>query len=222
MGKITNLRMGKGQKKRVNVFIDDKFAFSLQAEVVVEDGLQVGQELSANHIEALTGTDYFHRCLDAAMRYLNYRPRSEHEIRQQLKRRSFEDEIIEKVVTKLKEQQLIDDTAFAQFWKDSRETFSPRSQWLTRSELRRKGITSEIIDQVVDSVDNSNSAYRAALNKARRLPLSDYQEFRHRLGEYLRRRGFSYDVIEHTVVQIWQESAAAADNISSETKHRGD
>ena len=222
MGKVTNLRMGKGQKKRVNVFMDDKFAFSLQAEVAAEDGLQVGQELSANHIEALTGADRFHRCLDAALRYLSYRPRSEHEIRQQLKRRSFDDEIIETLVAKLKEQMLIDDAAFAQFWKDSRETFSPRSQWLTRSELRRKGINSEIIDQVVDSVDNGSSAYRAALNKARRLPLSDYQEFRHRLGEYLRRRGFSYDVIEHTVAQIWQESTVTTGNISSETKHRGD
>ena len=222
MGKVTNLRMGKGQKKRVNVFMDDKFAFSLQAEVVAEEGLQVGQELSANHIEALTGADRFHRCLDAAIRYLKYRPRSEHEIRQQLKRRSFEDEIIETVVTRLKEQRLIDDTAFAQFWKDNRETFSPRSQWLTRSELRRKGVSSEIINQVVDSVDNGNSAYRAALSKARRLPLSDYQEFRHRLGEYLRRRGFSYDVIEHTVAQIWQESAVTPDNISPESKYRSD
>ena len=222
MGKVTNMRMGKGQKKRVNVFMDDKFAFSLQAEVAAEEGLQVGQELSANHIEALTGADHSRRCRDAALRYLSYRPRSEYEIRQRLKRRSFEDEIIETVVTKLKEQRLIDDTAFAQFWKDSRETFSPRSQWLTRSELRRKGVNSEIINQVVDSVDNGNSAYRAALNKARRLPLSDYQEFRHRLGEYLRRRGFNYDVIEHTVAQIWQESTVTTDNIPSESKHRSD
>ncbi len=216
MGKVTNLRMGKRQKKRVNVFMDDKFAFSLQAEVAAEEGLQVGQELSANHIEALTGADYSHRCLDAALRYLSYRPRSEQEVRQRLKRRSFEDEIIETVVAKLKKQRLIDDTAFAQFWKDSRETFSPRSQWLTRSELRRKGVNSEIINQVIDSVDNNNSAYRAALNKARRLPLSDYQEFRHRLVGFLRRRGFSYDVIEHAVAQIWQESAGTTDNIPSE------
>ncbi len=196
----------------MNVFIDDKFTLSPQAEVSVEDGLQAGQELSDNRIEA----PYSRRCLDAALRSLSYRPRSEYEIRAQLKRRSFENKTIEAVVAKLKEQRLIDDTAFAQFWKDNRETFSPRSQWLTRSELRRKGVNSEIINQVVDSIDNSNSAYRAALNRARRLPLSDYQEFRRRLGEYLKRRGFSYDVIEHTVAQIWQESAVTTDNISSE------
>jgi len=95
--------------------------------------------------------------------------------------------------------------AFAQFWKDNRESFSPRSQWLTKLELRRKGVAGDIIDQVVDAVDNNDSAYRAAQNKARSLPMSDYQGFRHRLGGYLKRRGFGYGVINHTVEQLWQE-----------------
>jgi SOS response regulatory protein OraA/RecX len=37
------------------------------------------------------------------------------------------------------------------------------------------------------------------------LPLADYQSFRRRLGEYLRRRGFNYEVINHTVERVWQE-----------------
>jgi regulatory protein len=95
--------------------------------------------------------------------------------------------------------------AFAQFWRDNRQSFSPRSQWLTKLELRRKGVAADIIDQVVDTVDNADSAYRAALSKARSLSQSDYQSFRRRLGEYLKRRGFGYGVINHTVERIWQE-----------------
>jgi regulatory protein len=109
------------------------------------------------------------------------------------------------VIAKLKEQGLVSDIAFAQFWKDNRESFSPRSQWLTRLELRRKGVTTDIIDQVVDEVDDADNAYRAALSKARGLPLSDYQGFRRRLGDYLKRRGFGYEVINYTVERIWQE-----------------
>ena len=113
--------------------------------------------------------------------------------------------VIEAVIARLKEQGLVDDMAFAQFWKDNRESFSPRSQWLTRLELRRKGVANDIIDQVVNTIDDDDSAYRAALSKARSLPLSDYQSFRRRLGEYLKRRGFSYGVINHTVERVWQE-----------------
>ena len=72
-------------------------------------------------------------------------------------------------------------------------------------ELRRKGVARNIIDEVVDTIDDEDSAYRAALSKARSLPLSDYQGFRRRLGEYLKRRGFGYGVINRTMERLWQE-----------------
>ena len=205
MSKITAIRVGRRQGKRVNVFLDGRFAFSLEAEVTIREGLQVGQELSANQIEALARSDCFHRCLNTAAHYLGYRPRSEFELRERLQRRGFDGDSVGAVLAKLKEQGLVDDMAFAQFWRDNRQSFSPRSQWLTKLELRQKGIAADIIDQVVEAVDNADSAYRAALSKARSLSQSDYQSFRRRLGEYLKRRGFGYGVINHTVERIWQE-----------------
>ncbi len=205
MSKVTALRIGKGRKKRVNVFLDNRFAFSLEAEVVIKEGLQVGQELSINQIKALAKSDHFHGCLNAATHYLGYRPRSEFEIKERLQHRGFDDNTIEMVIAKLKEQELVDDAAFAQFWKENRDSFSPRSQWLTKLELRQKGVTDDIIDQVIETIDDNDSAYRAALSKARSLRRSDYQGFRRRLGEYLKRRGFSYGVINHTIERLWLE-----------------
>ena len=204
MKKVTAISAGRRQGKRVNVFLDGKFAFSLEAEVAVKEGLQVGQELSEGDIEALARSDLFHRCLGAAIHYLGYRPRSEAELRERLHRRGFDGDKVEATLAKLREQGLVNDLAFAQFWKDNRQSFSPRSQWLTRSELRQKGVADDIIDQVVADVDDEDSAYRAAMSRARSLPLSDYQSFRRRLGEHLKRRGFGYRVISHTVEQVWQ------------------
>ena len=204
MSKITAIRAGRRRGKRANVFLDGGFTFSLEDEVAIREGLQVGQELSANQIEALARSDCFHRCLNTAANYLGYRPRSEFELRERLQRRGFDGDSVDAVLAKLKEQGVVDDMAFAQFWRDNRQSFSPRSQWLTKLELRRKGVAADIIDQVVDAVDDE-SAYRAALSKARSLSPSDYQSFRRRLGEYLKRRGFGYGVINHTVERIWQE-----------------
>ena len=214
MKKVTAIRAGRRQGKRVNVFLDGKFAFSLEAEVAVKQGLQVGQELSERNIEALTRFDLLHRCLNAAIHYLSYRPRSEAELRGRLHRRGFDGDNVEAAIAKLREQGLVDDLAFAQFWKDNRESFSPRSQWLTRLELRQRGVADDIIDQVVADVDDEDSAYRAALSRARSLPLCDYQSFRRRLGEYLKRRGFGYRVISHTVERVWQEQGVGLDSIS--------
>ena len=209
MDKITDLRPGKSGAKRVNVFLNGKFAFSLQAKVAIEKDLQIGQELSPIEIEALTREERFQCCLDAATRYLSYRPRSEAEIREKLSRRGFGDDSIQPVMDRLKEQKLLDDAAFAEFWAENRQEFSPRSQRLTILELRRKGISPEIAERAANTVNDSDSAYRAALSKAQRLPVSDQVAFRRRLGEYLRRRGFSYEVANQAVDKAWQELTAA-------------
>jgi regulatory protein len=205
MSKITRLTAGKSREKRVNVHLDGKYAFSLLAEVVLKEGLRVGQELSDEQIEDLTGVDRYQRCLNAAIRFLGYRPRSEAEIRQRLQKHGFDGKLTDKALARLKEQGLVDDTAFARFWIDNRESFSPRSRRLTKLELQRKGLGNDIIEQVVGEVDDNDSAYRAALSKARRLSPSDYQVFRRRLGEHLGRRGFGYDVIKDTVERVWKE-----------------
>jgi len=205
MSKITALHSSRGQRKRVNISLDDRFAFSLEAEVAIQEGLQVGQELAAGQIEALARSDNFHRCLNAATHYLSYRPRSEFELRERLQQRGFDGDSVEAVLAKLKEQGLVDDMAFAQFWKDNRESFSPRSQWLTKLELRQKGIANNIIDQIAATIDDGESAYRAALSKARSLSPSDYPSFRRRLGDYLKRRGFGYGVINQTIERLWPE-----------------
>jgi len=205
MSRITGLAAGKSREKRVNVYLDGEFAFSMLAEVALKEGLKKGQEISKSRLKALTDTDRYQRCLNAAIRYLGYRPRSETEVRQRLKKHGFEDDCTEKAIARLKEQGLVDDVAFARFWKDNRESFSPRSQRQMKLELRRKGLAVDVIELVIDEIDESDSAYRAALGKARRLPREDYQVFRRRLGAYLGRRGFGYDIIKETVDRVWKE-----------------
>ncbi|MDD4984532.1 MAG: RecX family transcriptional regulator [Dehalococcoidales bacterium] len=205
MSRVTALRLGRGRGKRVNIYLDGAFAFSLGVEVVAQEGLKVGQELTRSQLEELGVVDGSQRCLEAAVHYLSYRPRSEFELRERLVRRGFDSDSIEAAMARLKEQGLVDDVDFARFWRDNRQSFSPRSRWLTGLELRRKGVAEEVIDRVVGDVDDEASAYRAALSRAHRLTASDYQSFRHCLAEYLRRRGFGYRVINNTVEQLWQE-----------------
>ena len=205
VGKITDLRTGKGRDKRLNIFLDGRFVFSLGAEVAAKENLRVGQELSSTRIKSLTGSDEVQRCLEAAYRYLGYRPRSESEIRERMRRRGFAAETIDAALNRLKEQVLLDDEAFARFWKENRDSCRPRSRWLTGVELRRMGVGNNVIEHVVADMDDRENAYRAAQQKTLRCAPADYQSFRRRLGDYLRRRGFNYEIISHTVERVWQE-----------------
>jgi regulatory protein len=207
MSKITALKTNKRTDEQMIMFLDGKFALSLDTEVAIKEGLKIGQELSQEQLEVLVKNSSLANCLNAAYRYLSYRPRSEAEMKERLHRRGFEKSQIDIVINKLKEKNLLNDTAFAQFWKENRDTFRPRSKRLTRLELRKKGVADAIIDEVTEQSDDFESAYHAALSKAQRLPHQEYEVFYRRLGDYLKRRGFNYSVINQTIKKIWQETA---------------
>lgn len=144
-------------------------------------------------------------CLDAAYYYLSYRPRSEGEIRQWLRKRGFTDEVTEAAIAKLREQNLTDDLAFAQFWKDNRLSFRPKSRRSIEKELRVKKVASEIIEQVTNDIDDDQIAYRLGSSRLPSLAHLDYPNFRRRLSSYLAYRGFGYEVIRDTVARLWRE-----------------
>ena len=175
---------------------------------------KVSRVLSSERTQAPVHSDRFQRCLNVAVRYLSYRPRGEAELRERLTQRGFSGELQDAVINKLSKQGLVNDAAFAQFWKDNRESFRPRSQWLTGLELRQKGVANEIIDRVVDTINDEANAYRVALSKARHLSGADYPNFRRKLGGYLYRRGFSPNIIKSTLKQIWQDREDTAKTIS--------
>jgi regulatory protein len=153
----------------------------------------------------LTDSDSLQNCLDAAYRYLSYRPRSEGEIRHWLRGRRFSKEVIEAALARLREQNLTDDFAFAQFWKDNRLSFRPKSKRLIKKELRDKNVNADIIEQVVDDIDDGEIAYRLGSGRLSALSHLDYPGFYHRLSSYLAYRGFNYEVIRETVARLWRE-----------------
>jgi regulatory protein len=144
-------------------------------------------------------------CLNAAYYYLSYRPRSEGEIRQWLHKRGFAKEVTETAIAKLREQNLSDDFAFAQFWKDNRLSFKPRSKRLIQKELRDKKIAAEIIEQVTNGIDDGEVAYQLGSSRLPSLAHLDYPDFYRRLSSYLAYRGFNYEIIRNTMARLWQE-----------------
>jgi regulatory protein len=201
---VTALRSGRGQRE-IKVYLDGELAFSLEAGVAKDAGIKVGGEVSEGEIERLVRRDSRERCRQAAMRYLSYRPRSEAELKRRLAGRGFGEDDISAVLRDLKEGGLVNDAAFAHFWRENRAAFRPRSRSLTSLELARKGVARETIAAAVAGLDDADNAYRAAYDRARRLALGGYEGFCRRLGDYLRRRGFNYEITNKTVTRLWRE-----------------
>ena len=194
--------MQKRNNSRANVFINEEFAFGLALNLALE--LKVGQEMSAAEIEALQQEDDFETAKDRAVRQLARRPYSSAEIARLLKRHKHTDESIARVLGYLGERNYVDDASFAEFWVEQRESFRPRSRMALRQELSQKGLSSELITQAVESVDETAAARRLAEKQGRRWQHLSETEFTQKVAAYLQRQGFPYSIVEPVVAETWQ------------------
>lgn len=143
---------------------------------------------------------------ERALNLLSYRPRSTDEVRRKLQESNkFSENAVEKALEKLERAGLLDDEAFARYWVENRERFSPRSARALRHELRQKGVSDRVVEDVVTSLDEEDAAYRAAQAKLSRYANAEEDEFRKKLGGYLSRRGFSYGTVRDVLDRIWNE-----------------
>lgn len=202
-GKITALKVQQRNRERVSVYVDGRFAVGVPA--IVAARLSVGRELSDADLDALRQQGSIEDLYNRALDFLSYRPRSESEIAAYLRRHDATDEESAAIIERLRGAGLLDDEAFARFWVENRERFRPRGARALRYELRRKGLPAEAIDQALEDLDASASAYQAAAKKARQLTGLERLEFQRKLVEYLARRGFDYGVAKEAAERHWSE-----------------
>jgi regulatory protein len=210
MATITAIEPQKRDPNRVNIHLDGSYAFGLTR--ITAAWLKVGQELSEDKIASLQREDERGRAYQQAMLFLSYRARSESEIRQNLNKHEFSQDVIEQTLARLRENQLVNDKQFADAWVENRSTFRPRSRRALQMELRQKGLSDEAAQSALEGLDEETLAYEAGLKKARRLQSEEWSEFRKKLSEHLARRGFPYSVIATVVSRIWKETHTEGQN----------
>lgn len=219
---IVRVEPQKRNPDRVNVYLDDAYAFSLSRIVAEAVGLHSGQRLDDDAPAELLRRQTFQDALDRAFGFLAHRPRSVHEVRQRLSQKGVAPEVIEAVVERLGQLGLVDDEAFARYWTANRERFNPRGAMALRAELRRKGVASDVAAVAVEAIDEEGGAEAIARRRLPRLRGLDFATFRQRLGAYLVRRGFSYEVAGPVIQRLWREIAAEAGTASDERGVRAD
>lgn len=203
MPKVTALKVQARNKNRANVYLDGVFAFGL---VKIEAArLRIGQELSDADIERLKQTDTAEMAYEQALKFISYRPRSEAEVRQHLKKKDVSDSKIENALTRLRNAGLVNDEQFARYWVETRAAFRPKGKRALKAELRAKGVAASEMEASLSETSDVEVARQLADKRARRLKGLPWLDFRRKLSEYLARRGIDYEVISDAVERAWRE-----------------
>ena len=147
--KITGLETQKNNPDRLNVFLDDEFAFGISR--FVGAWLHVGDFLTDDEIAQMISGDEREKAFQKALHYINYQARSANEVRKKLVDLGFSEQVVENVLNECLEKNYINDRQFAEDWIAARSLSKPRSQKMLAYELRKKQIDDPVISRALES-----------------------------------------------------------------------
>lgn len=199
---ITDIQPQKRRKNRVNIYLDGVFAFGLSLQTAVSFGLKTDMRLTDEEVESIVKESDYAEALDKTLKFLSFRPRSERELMDYLKRRELGEYAQELILEKLAGYGYVDDKAFAEWWIGQRKDFKPRSRRHIVSELMRKGVSRGVIEDALSSSGDDfdlNACRTVAEKRWRTYQKFPPREARMKLGQYLSRKGFSWEIIEKVV-----------------------
>jgi regulatory protein len=157
--------------------------------------------------------------LEAALRFLEARARSETEVRRRLTSAGYRPDLVDGAVGRLSELGVLDDEQFARAWVESRDRARPRGERALRSELARKGVDRTVSDGVLEERRDAGEGSDVDLDAARRLlvrngralaRVADPRARRQRVYALLARNGFDPDVCREACAEFIAAGAAGA------------
>jgi regulatory protein len=201
---ITDLKPTRN-KKRLNLYLDGQFAFSLEPELVVTHNLVLNQSLSSSQLEQLLHEALFAKVLTKALSLLSFRPRSCHELTQRLHLylKKFTalspkqtEALLTQVLKKLSQQKLLDDHKFTHWWISQRTSHKPKGNIALKHELLQKGISRALINRHLLSPSQEKIlAKKLVRSQSSKLSHFSLQRQRLKLLQLLKTRGFSSNLI---------------------------
>jgi regulatory protein len=198
---ITALEPQKNNPERINVYIDDQFAFGISR--FVGAWLKRGDKIGDAKIQELLDEDQREKALQRALHFIAYRPRSEKEVTDKLAALDYDEAIIDVVMQELNEKNYLNDQRFAQDWIESRCASKPRSHRYYSYELKKKGIPEEKINQALQAAPPEDElAYKLGNKYVQRYAGLSNDDFKKKMQGVLARRAFSYDVIRQTINKL--------------------
>lgn len=206
MSKITKIETGKRNKERVNVYIDDEYAFSINMELVYKFGLKVNEEVNKEKLIEISKSENLSKCKESALRTIEKSYKTEKEIRDKLLSKEFDSETVDNTIDFLIEYGFIDDSKFVSMYIKDRIRTQGRNK--IRYSLISKGVNKLLIEEAFSTLDRDDEMERAiVLCEKKYLNISKREDddfkIKNKLTRYLLGRGYDYDIAKEVIKEVF-------------------
>lgn len=199
---ITKVQAQKA-KNRFNIFVNGSYSFAVDDSILVKYRLVKGKELDKEMIEDLKNKGEMSKAYQAALHYLNFKMRTEKEIREYLAKKEYGQ--IDEVIDRLKEHRLIDEKLYAKSFVRTNAVLKTEGPKKIERSLSAKGLTPDEIAHGLeeysyeDQLENAKTLTEKTLKRQHN---KSNREIGQKIREQLMLKGFDRDIISQALEEI--------------------
>ena len=198
MNKITKIYYHKKNSNICDVHFSDNKKITLDNSYIDKYFLVEGSEISDKQLEKIISENEYDRAKEKAFFLLTYRDHSVYELKVKLRKRDFDEKVIDKTIEYLLENGYLNDKKFSEIYLNELLNTKRSGMMIIRKKLFQKGLSRELISNLLDDLDDeifhNNCLFH--LQKKRKLLEKKHDEtIKNKLYNYLSRKGFRYEII---------------------------
>ncbi len=142
-----------------------------------------------------------------SLRLINIRGRTEHELRSRLLEKGFDSSVVDRVIERLKDIELIDDERILNEIVEYGRRIKRLGRYGLRQFCLKRGVPKELVDKIpLDEIDEETMAEELVKNRLPQMEGLSWEKKRRRLYGLLSRRGYSSETIWNVLNRVVPES----------------
>lgn len=193
----------------VSIHLDNDETLIISGEVVLKFGLRKNDVISDDIYTHLLTENQKYKINHSALNFLGRRIHSAYELKNKLRKKKFDNELIDEVINSLKSSGLLNDQEFAD--RFTAELILRKKSGINKikAELIKRGIDRNIISNLLNSLDTGNNqveqAKEIASKKLATLKkrIDDKNKLKQRIYSFLFSKGYDYDTINTVIGELF-------------------
>lgn len=190
MKTITEIKPQVKNAKRVSIYLDGAYYCGLDLITTLTYRLKVGDKISEEKLIEIQYEAEYRSALDYALTVVSKAIKTEKQIKDKLILKGYLEEIVLKVIDKLKQYGYVNDEDYAKRYVSSVK--ATKGAKLIKLELIKKGIKGDALDNAVNDIEGQVESAKAIAEKYLKNKEKDKVNLL-KCYKYLLSKGFSYD-----------------------------
>ena len=190
--KVTDITRQKHNEERVSVFVDDKYAFSLDEVDAVKLKIKIGAELTQKDIERCCLESNLSKAMKKALNILAVKPMTCRELEKKLFEKGYDEAVTSVAIAELEDMGYINDYDYACMYIEYAAQ-KCHGEKKIRFELAHRGVDADIIEDAICDKFTTDADEMAEMIYAKYgdVDMSDMKT-KQRVTRFFASRGFGF------------------------------